>query len=183
MSAPFLGLLSDGELTLRFLASSKGAFNKDASLNHVLLLYYGQNLVNVNDGDEWRRQRKVIAPGFNERTNAEVWKETLRVCDIELASRIDEKVGADGMAVMEDVEEAVATVAFIVIARTAVGEHIEWPTKDGEVSPIVHAIRTVLHDFIPKIILPDIAFKVLPSKYRELFVLRTRPSQTIAHSA
>ena len=31
-----------------------------------------------SEGDEWKRQRKIIAPAFSEKSNALVWKESLR---------------------------------------------------------------------------------------------------------
>jgi len=37
---------------------------------------YGKNVVSV-EGGEWRRQRRIMTPQFNEKSNAVVWKESL----------------------------------------------------------------------------------------------------------
>lgn len=46
----------------------------------------------------------------------------------------------------------------MVIGQAGFGQRIKWPEVDSEVSiPFYHALRTVLRDFIPKLLLPEVS--------------------------
>lgn len=47
------------------LANSHRDFAKTTASNHVLVYMFGQNIVNT-DGEDWRRERKIVAPSFSE---------------------------------------------------------------------------------------------------------------------
>lgn len=45
---------------------------------YKVLLAFGPNLV-ASEGEEWKRQRRLVAPAFSEKNNKLVWDETVRI--------------------------------------------------------------------------------------------------------
>ncbi|KAI5480046.1 hypothetical protein MNV49_002011 [Pseudohyphozyma bogoriensis] len=155
-------LLSDPEAFDR-VNTDKVNFEKTTLFNHPLVYMFGDNLANT-DGEDWRRQRKIVASSFTDRNNAAVWEETTQVVANNLYSKIDSSADANGVSIVTQLEDIVATVTLMVVGKAGFGIQVLWPEADKSNVPFDHAMRTVLRDFPAKLFLPNWAWK-LPSSY------------------
>lgn len=78
--------------------------------------------------------------------------------------------------IRDDFEEVIATTTLMVIGQAGFGQRIKWPEVDSEVSiPFYHALRTVLRDFIPKLLLPEVS---TASSIPVMLMLRADPRRS-----
>jgi cytochrome P450 len=85
------------------------------------------------EGADWRRQRKIISPGFSERNNANVWEFALKQGQIMLeywASK--EGNSLDEMKVRNTALDT-ATLALHIICAAGFGITQLWPHEDESV--------------------------------------------------
>ncbi|KAI0676506.1 cytochrome P450 [Trametes maxima] len=127
-----------GEVTL-FLADpavvkevigSRARFPKPLG-PYKMLLSFGPNIV-ASEGDEWKHQRKLVAPAFSEKNNKLVWDETVRIVH-DLFDNVWED--RDTIAV-DDIKELTAPITLLIIGVAGFGRRISW--KDDSVAPAGH---------------------------------------------
>lgn len=63
--------------SVKALNADRRRFRKPVE-SYKILNVYGKNLVST-EGDEWRRHRKIVAPGFSEKVFDLVWQVTTQI--------------------------------------------------------------------------------------------------------
>ncbi|KAL8737513.1 MAG: hypothetical protein Q9181_001613 [Wetmoreana brouardii] len=91
---------------------------------------FGANVL-TTEGSTWRDHRKVSSGSFNERSNAVVWKESIRQAQqmIKSWSRREGNNEEKGMWV-HDVYPDAATTSLHIISRSGFGVKLLWPGEE-----------------------------------------------------
>ncbi|KAI4192931.1 MAG: hypothetical protein LQ346_004085, partial [Caloplaca aetnensis] len=97
--------------------------------HYSVVEHFGPNVV-TTEGSTWRDHRKVSSGAFNERSNAVVWKESVKQAEkmIKAWGRRNDGDGKGGMWV-KDVYPDAATTSLHIISRSGFGVRLLW---DGE---------------------------------------------------
>jgi hypothetical protein len=111
------------------ITTRRNDFPKPIALYQMLDLY-GKNVVTV-EGGEWRRQRKITAAQFNEKSNALVWKESVFQAGEMIRSwsrkdQSEQKITSRGSVVSELGKDAMR-LSLHVISRAGFGVRCLWP--------------------------------------------------------
>lgn len=123
---------------------------------YTTLQYFGSNLFAAN-GDEWRRQRKIVAPSFNEKNNKLIWNESIR-----LSFEIFDVWGKDSATafVNDSVSELTLPLALAIISSAGFGQPSSWYTSTEPEIPRGHtlsfktALQKASSNLIPLAYLP-----------------------------
>jgi hypothetical protein len=128
--APGKNLLctADAEV-INQITTRRNDFPKPIEMYKMLDLY-GKNVVTV-EGAEWRRQRKITAAQFNEKSNAVVWKESVFQAGEMIKSwgenkKAEEKNTSQASVVSELGNDAMR-LSLHVISRAGFGVRCLWP--------------------------------------------------------
>ncbi|KAI1788638.1 cytochrome P450 [Ganoderma leucocontextum] len=107
---------------------------------YKILLAFGPNLV-ASEGEEWKRQRKLVAPAFSERNNKLVWDETVRI----VQDLFENVWGAEDSIDVANITELTVPITLLVIGVAGFGRRISW--KDDAVAPDGHEMtfKEALH--------------------------------------
>ncbi|KAG8687554.1 hypothetical protein FRC11_006996 [Ceratobasidium sp. 423] len=157
---------------LKKILAHRGAFKKHA-YDYRMLTIFGKNLLSA-EGDEWKRQRRIVAPVFSEKNNRLVLSSAKWFVD-QMTNEWDHKTATH----VQDVDSDITMqITLCVIAKAGFGQDIEWG-NDGEV-PEGHkltfkqALLTVSHNITLIIVLPKWMFgwrkhwKEVRDAYQEL---------------
>ncbi|KAI9063783.1 cytochrome P450 [Trametes sanguinea] len=98
---------------------------------YKVLLAFGPNLV-ASEGDEWKRQRKLVAPAFSERNNRLVWDETIRI----MHDLFDNVWGDNDTVVIDNITDLTVPITLLVIGVAGFGRRITW--NEDAVAPPGH---------------------------------------------
>ncbi|KAI0819401.1 cytochrome P450 [Trametes gibbosa] len=88
---------------------------------YKILLAFGPNLV-ASEGDEWKRQRRLVAPAFSERNNKLVWDETVRI----LHDLFDNVWGPRDTVLIDNATDLTVPITLLVIGVAGFGRRITW---------------------------------------------------------
>ncbi|KAE8444471.1 hypothetical protein EG329_000562 [Mollisiaceae sp. DMI_Dod_QoI] len=96
---------------------------------YAIVDIFGSSIL-TTEGGEWKRHRKIVAPAFSEKSNAEVWRETLRQTNgmVNVWSKLDGN-GSRNMKV-KDTAPYTATMALHVICAAGFGVRQLWDGED-----------------------------------------------------
>ncbi|KUJ13200.1 cytochrome P450 monooxygenase-like protein [Mollisia scopiformis] len=96
---------------------------------YVIVDIFGPSIL-TTEGEEWKRHRKIVAPAFSERSNALVWKESLRQTNgmLNIWSKLDGNE-SNSMKV-NDTAPYTATMALHVICAAGFGVRQLWDGED-----------------------------------------------------
>ncbi|CDO70499.1 hypothetical protein BN946_scf184569.g42 [Trametes cinnabarina] len=98
---------------------------------YKVLLAFGPNLV-ASEGDEWKRQRKLVAPAFSEKNNRLVWDETIRI----LYDLFDNVWGDRDTILIDNITDITVPITLLVIGVAGFGRRITW--NEDAVAPPGH---------------------------------------------
>ncbi|KAH9899278.1 cytochrome P450 [Cubamyces lactineus] len=121
---------------------------------YKVLLAFGPNLV-ASEGDEWKRQRKLVAPAFSERNNRLVWDETVRI----MYDLFDNVWGSNDTVVIDNITDLTVPITLLVIGVAGFGRHITW-TEDA-IAPAGHqmtfkdALNVVSRNLFLQVLFPQ----------------------------
>lgn len=96
--------------------------------------FYGSNIL-TTEGPTWKRHRKVMAPAFSEKSNAMVWKESLRQAEGMLSfwTKLDDThKGTSTSITVKNVAKATAQMTLHVISGAGFGVRQVWDREDEE---------------------------------------------------
>ncbi|KAI0349208.1 cytochrome P450 [Trametes cingulata] len=96
-----------------------------------ILLAFGPNLV-ASEGEEWKRQRRLVAPAFSEKNNRLVWDETVRI----LYDLFDNVWGKQNTVVVDNITDLTVPITLLVIGVAGFGRRITW--NEDAVAPAGH---------------------------------------------
>ncbi|CAE6528800.1 unnamed protein product [Rhizoctonia solani] len=147
-------MLADA-VAIKHVSYSRNNFGKNME-DYAILNQFGSNLV-VAEGEEWKRQRRIIAPAFSDKNNRLVW-DTAK-------GFVEQMIGSWGPkkpATIHDVSEELALpLSLCVIAKAGFGRNVPLGT---DVLPIGHsltfkdALTTVSKTMHLPLILPNWAW-------------------------
>jgi cytochrome P450 len=111
------------------ITTRRNDFPKPIVLYKMLDLY-GKNVVTV-EGAEWRRQRKITAAQFNEKSNALVWSESVfqagEMIHHWTQNNESEKANTTGASVVSELGKDAMRLSLHVISRAGFGVRCLWP--------------------------------------------------------
>ncbi|CAE7112614.1 unnamed protein product [Rhizoctonia solani] len=141
---------------LKQIFASRGAFKKH-SYDYRLVTIFGENLLS-SEGEEWRRQRRIVAPVFSDKNNRLVQSSAKGFVD-----QMTERWDHEAPTYIQDVDSDITMqITLCIIAKAGFGQNIEWG-NDGE-APEGHkftfkqALLIVSHNLAFIIILPKWVF-------------------------
>ncbi len=113
------------------IATRRTEFEKPIE-DYVVVNHFGRNMLS-SEGTDWKRQRKMIAPAFSERSNAFVWEQSLQQAQsmltywskLEGNSREEMNIG--------NTQEDTANLALHVICGAGFGVPQLWPHEDESI--------------------------------------------------
>ena len=110
------------------LTTRKTHFVKPIEI-YAIVDIFGPSIL-TTEHEDWRRHRKVVGPAFSEKSNALVWKESLRegLAMVEVWSRLQGNT-PEAMKV-EDTSPYAATMALHVISAAGFGVRQLWDGED-----------------------------------------------------
>ena len=138
-----------------------------------MLRIYGSNVV-VTEGNEWRNQRKITSPQFNEANNRLVWQETLHQAQSMVDSWFERD--AERSKTIRTLTDDAMRISLHIISKAGFGVHLDWPgakgsddgekseLKDGHTMTYTAALGELLEHIIPVIVTPKWLLKRLPTK-------------------
>ncbi|KAG6865642.1 hypothetical protein C0991_000812 [Blastosporella zonata] len=121
----------------------------------VVLSKWGANLVASQDGEVWRRHRRVVGPAFDGTLYQLVWTKTLET--------YAEMEAAEGWSNCDVVDlpavQAISTkMALLVIAKCGFGLSVDWSAPpigpDGEIT-VQEAVRVLADSYIVGMMMPN----------------------------
>ncbi|KAI4105196.1 MAG: hypothetical protein LQ339_003527 [Xanthoria mediterranea] len=145
--------------------------------------HFGPNVVST-EGSTWRDHRRVSNTSFNERSNAVVWKESIRQAG-EMVKAWGGRVGnSQEVMWIADVYPDAATASLHIISRSGFGVKLLWPGEEqveGEVEEgyekfsshepmgthtmtFKESLHTMLRDFVWMGVFSKSTLKKLPFK-------------------
>jgi cytochrome P450 len=90
---------------------------------------FGRSMLS-SEGDEWKRHRKVVAPAFSDRSNALVWKESLRQATAMLNSWSNLAGNSPQSMKIKDTAPDTALMTLHVISGAGFGVRQVWDGED-----------------------------------------------------
>ncbi|KAI0720719.1 cytochrome P450 [Cerioporus squamosus] len=98
---------------------------------YKILLAFGPNLV-ASEGEEWKRQRKLVAPAFSEKNNRLVWDETVHI----MQDLFDSVWGDKDVVEVSNATELTVPITLMVISVAGFGRRISW--NEDAIAPAGH---------------------------------------------
>ncbi|KIW83245.1 hypothetical protein Z517_02490 [Fonsecaea pedrosoi CBS 271.37] len=143
--------LMDPELASEVLKRIKDFPNTD--IGGVILNIFGPSLI-TSDGENWARQRRLIAPNINEKISGLVFGESCRQTREMLASYVDDLKG-----VTDDTMRGMKQIAINVLGVAGFGISQPWKEEKssrpkGYRTTYMEATRTVVENIIEAAVLP-----------------------------
>ncbi|KAF2208629.1 hypothetical protein CERZMDRAFT_48985 [Cercospora zeae-maydis SCOH1-5] len=127
-------------------------------LTSMFMSRFGGNLLTA-DGDDWHRQRRVVAGTITEKISKAVWQESV----VQTESMIEEvfRGGAEKQAATKRMFDYMKKITINVLSGVGMGESIDWKNdKDAKPEPghrmtYIQAVNTVINAVAGPIILPS----------------------------
>ncbi|KAE8441431.1 hypothetical protein EG329_004957 [Mollisiaceae sp. DMI_Dod_QoI] len=92
---------------------------------------FGKSIL-TQEGQEWRRHRKIVGPSFSEKSNRMVFEESLRQTEGMLGLWSSQQKKLEGSLKVENTAEDAATLSLHVICAAGFGVPQLWPNEDEE---------------------------------------------------
>ncbi|OJT02987.1 Cytochrome P450 4X1 [Trametes pubescens] len=135
---------------------------------YKVLLTFGPNLV-ASEGDEWKRQRKLVAPAFSEKNNKLVWDETVRI----IYDLFDNVWGTQDTVIVDNITDLTVPITLLVIGVAGFGRRITW--NEDAVAPEGHnitfkdALNVVSRNLFLQVLFPHWLLKWGTSSMRRFY--------------
>ena len=97
--------------------------------HYSVVEHFGPNVV-TTEGSTWRDHRRVSSGGFNEKSNAVVWKESIRQAGEMVKAWGRRKGNSEDLMWVGDVYPDAATTSLHVISRSGFGVRLLWPGEE-----------------------------------------------------
>ncbi|THU87661.1 cytochrome P450 [Dendrothele bispora CBS 962.96] len=107
------------------ITSSRTEYPKSTE-QYDVLRFFGRNIV-TEEGEEWKKYKKICAPAFSERNNRLVWDYTLRIIsDFFEEVWLLDKVPNDTEVVIEDFKIPSTQFTLRILVAAAFGQLLPW---------------------------------------------------------
>ena len=125
-----------------------------SDINDLFMGRFGPNVLTTN-GDEWARQRKVVASVINERVSKAVFEESVRHTKGLLKEVLDDNQEAGETRRMFDMMKK---ITVNVLSGAGMGAKVEWTDKErpqpGFQTTFIQSVQSVLNAITGPIVLP-----------------------------
>ncbi|KAI1786708.1 cytochrome P450, partial [Ganoderma leucocontextum] len=121
---------------------------------YAVMRVFGTNLL-ATEGDEWKHQRKIVAPAFSERNNRLVWDETVRV----LEDLFQNEWGPREVVDVNHIMDITVPITLLVIGVAGFGRRISW--NEDKIPPAGYtmtfkdALYEVSHRLLWRLLFPE----------------------------
>lgn len=113
------------------VSARRTEFEKPTEM-YTIVNVYGRNALS-SDGADWKRQRKIIAPGFTEKNNANVWELGLNQAQRMLEYWASWEGNSLEEMKVRDTAKDTATLALHIICGAGFGVPQIWPHEDESI--------------------------------------------------
>jgi cytochrome P450 len=137
--------------------------------SYRILTIFGENII-TTEGNEWRKHRKVSAPGFNEKNNVMVFAESCKQTQGMLKGWLGPN--GTGNISLTDVPGDALRLTLHIISLVGFGVHLLWPGEmpgsnaeaavfssnepvAGHTMSFEHSLETLLERMIVVLLLPE----------------------------
>ncbi len=110
------------------MAARRAEFEKPVE-HYTIVNPFGRNVLSSEHGD-WKRQRKIVAPSFSEKSNSYVWETSLKQGQSMLKSWAEHKGNVPADMKVSDTQPGTAMLALHVICGAGFGVPQIWPHED-----------------------------------------------------
>ncbi|KDQ59781.1 hypothetical protein JAAARDRAFT_632566 [Jaapia argillacea MUCL 33604] len=148
----------------RYITSMKGPFEKP-EISSLGILEWGRSVFSEN-GDQWKRHRRILSPAFSSSTHALVWEESV--------STFREMATSEGWNELDAVSipaVSALTMKFtlIIISKCGFGYNLPWDfsSPTGEMT-FAEALMIVSNALILRMIIPRWMYRLPIPKLRKL---------------
>jgi cytochrome P450 len=117
---------SNAEVMIQ-ITTRRNDFQKPIELYGIVDIF-GKSVL-TTEGTEWKRHRKIVGPAFSEKSNAQVWKESLSQASSMLNFWSKCEGNAPGDIKVKDIAPETALMTLYVISGAGFGVRQVW---DGE---------------------------------------------------
>ena len=147
-------------------------------LTEAIVGLFGPNLLTAH-GEPWQRQRRIIAPNFNEGVSDLVWNESCSQATEMLEYFLE---GQNGET--EETINGLRQIAIHVIGEAGYGLHTSWKDAiikskqkfNADMMTYVEAVNTVINFLVPAALLPSrlLSLSVFPDSIRQIGTAKQR---------
>ena len=147
-------------------------------LTGVIVGLFGPNLLTAH-GEKWQRQRRIIAPNFNEGVSDLVWAES---CS-QATEMVEYFLQGQGGETDETIN-GLRQIAIHVIGEAGYGMHTSWKNAivkskqktKADMLTYVEAVNTVINFLVPAALLPAWLFSpsIFPESIRQIGTAKQR---------
>jgi hypothetical protein len=113
------------------IVNRRTEFQKPVEI-YTIVNIYGRNAL-TSDGPDWKRQRKIIAPGFTEKNNARVWELGLKQGQSMLGYWASKEGNSIEEMKVRNTALDTATLALHIICGAGFGIPQVWPHEDESI--------------------------------------------------
>lgn len=110
------------------MALRRHEFQKPIEVYSIVDMF-GPSVV-TTEGETWKRHRKIVGPAFSEKSNALVWKESLRQASGMLDLWASQGNNTTDDIAVKDIAQDTATLALHVISGVGFGVKQIWDGQD-----------------------------------------------------
>jgi cytochrome P450 len=120
---------SNAELATQ-IAARRADFTKPTE-GYGLVDIFGKSIL-TQEGQEWRRHRKIVGPSFSEKSNRLVFEESLRQTESMIGSWATQGTNTKAELRVVNTPEDAATLSLHVICAAGFGVPQVWPNETEE---------------------------------------------------
>lgn len=145
---------------VKILNADRKRFKKPVDSYKILNLF-GKNVV-TTESEEWRKHRKIVAPGFSEKVFDLVWNTTAQIFFEMLDDQEWDKLGPGQVARVDDVPELILRLTLGVLATASFGAPLQWKVDtaqnlaNGHRMSFADAITGVSANIIWLLLVPEV---------------------------
>ncbi|KAH8806764.1 cytochrome P450 [Flagelloscypha sp. PMI_526] len=134
---------------------------------YAVLNFYGRNIVS-SEGDEWKKNRKIVAPAFTDRNNHIVWDQTLEI----MSDLFDNVWGNQEQVTYDDAIELAMPLTLFVLSAAGFGQKANFtnsgiPAK-GHGMTFQEALQIVDEHLLLRALLPTWIYRLTAKGRRTL---------------
>ncbi|RDX47256.1 614/534 cytochrome P450 [Lentinus brumalis] len=139
------------------VTSARSRFPKPVDFYRILSIF-GPNIL-ISEGDEWKHQRRIVAPAFSEKNNRLVWDETARI----VRDLVENVWQRRDVVEVDHVMDVTVPLTLFVIGSAGFGRSVSWQESavppSGHVMTFKDALDVIGHKLFYRLLFPNWALR------------------------